>query len=258
MQNKTESPRFKEIQYAFAAHIRNPEANPRPSDIEARRMNIYNELFYNNVEDFMASTFPILRSLYSEQKWHHLIRDYFADHLAGTPLFHEMPREFVRYLEHERTAAQDDYPFMLELAHYEWVELALTVSDQEPDLSAVNSDSDLLEGIPVLSPLAWPLSYQFPVHKINSEFIPDQPGEQTTYLVAYRNQDDEVHFLEINQVTAHLLQLISENQQHTSRQLLESIAAQLQHPNPDDVIQGGLQILEDLKQRNIILGVNKT
>jgi hypothetical protein len=257
MQSKAELPRFQQIQYAFAAHIRNPEGNPRPADIEARRMNIYNELTYNNVEDFMAATYPVLRSICGDEKWHRLIREYFANHYASTPLFHEMPREFLKYLEQEREPADDDFPFLLELAHYEWVELALSVSEQQIDSRLVDAEGDLLDGIPVLSPLAWPLSYHFPVHKISDEYLPQTPPEQPTHIVVYRNQEDVVRFLEMNPVTAHLLQLIVEDTQHNGRQLLEAIAEQLQHPNPEVVVQAGLQILNDLREREIILGVHK-
>lgn len=256
MPNNAELPRFQQIQYAFAAHIRDPQTNPRPADIEARRMKIYNELFYNNVEDFMASTYPVLRSILADNKWNELLRVYFATHLAGTPLFHEMPREFLKYLEQERAATEDDYPFLLELAHYEWVELALSVSDQQVDLTAIDAQGDLLEGIPVLSPLAWPLSYHFPVHKISSEYLPTTAPEQPTYLVVYRDSEDAVRFLEMNPVTAHLVQLITENSHRNGRQLLETIAEQLQHPDPELVIQSGSQILEDLRARDIILGTH--
>ena len=146
---------------------------------------------------------------------------------------------------------------MLELAHYEWVELALNISDQEIDLQGIDTETDLLDAVPVLSPLAWPLSYQYAVHRIGPDYLPKQPGEQPTYLVVYRDLNDEVHFLELNPVTAHLLQLISQDEQQTSRQMLTSIADQLQHPDPEVVIQGGLQILNDLKNRNVILGANQ-
>lgn len=259
MHNEAEHPVFQNIQYAFTRHVRNPAKHPRPEDVEARRMNIYNELLYNNVEDFMSNAYPVLREITSDDKWHRLIRDYFEHHDASTPLFQEMPREFLKYLMHERTADQDDFPFMLELAHYEWVELALSVSDQEINYGSVDQDADLLEGIPVLSPLAWPLSYHFPVHEISPEFLPEQPGEQPTHLVVYRDKNDEVHFLNINAVTAQMLQMISdENNKMTTKQILSDIAEKLDHPNPDVVIQGGLQILYDLKNRDVILGVNKS
>lgn len=256
MQSAADLPKFKQVQYEFTRHVRNPDKYPRPQDIEARRMQIYNELLFNNVEGFMSSGFPVLRSITPDDKWSRMMRDYFETHRSGTPLFPEMTREFLRYLEHERTAESDDYPFMLELAHYEWVELALSISDQEIATTNIDPDGDLLDGIPVLSPLAWAMSYQYPVHRIGPEFIPTEPGPQPSYLLVYRNQSDEVHFLELNPVTAHLLQLILEDNNLTSRQMLTAIAKQLQHPNPDVVIQGGLQILQDLKTRHVILGVH--
>ncbi len=246
---------FMLAQHQFTAHVRNPEKYPRPQDIEARRMTIYNELLYNNVEGFMASAFPVLRAITTDKTWHALIRDYFEYHRATTPLFTEMPREFLKYLEHERAPDTRDYPFMLELAHYEWVELALSIAGQQINYHDIEADGDLLEGIPVLSPLAWVLGYRFPVHKICPDYLPEQPPEQATELIVYRNRHDDVHFLQINSMTAHLLRLIRSEARQTTRQMLNAITAELPHMNPEVVIQGGLQILHDLKVRDVILGM---
>ncbi|MDH5444953.1 MAG: putative DNA-binding domain-containing protein [Gammaproteobacteria bacterium] len=247
-------PGFMKTQFAFASHIRNPQHNPRPSDVEARRMNIYSDLFFNNVEGFISNSFPVLRELHNDDSWMALVRDYFEHHRAKTPLFPEMPREFLYYLEHEREPQQSDYPFMLELAHYEWAELALSISDIESDLD-VDTTGDLLNGVPVLSPLAWLLSYHWPVHQIGPDFIPEQASDHPNWLLVYRDNEDEVHFMELNPVTARLLQLIPENSQLTSATLLQQIAGELNHPNPQTVIQGGLSILDDLNRRNVILGI---
>jgi hypothetical protein len=247
-------PEFIRKQYEFAAHIRNPDKNPLPSDVEQRRMNIYNELFYNNVEGFMSSTFPVLRSLYDDDNWHELMRDYFEHHKAHTPLFPEMPREFLKYLESERQEQDNDFPFMNELAHYEWVELALSVADQEVNID--NSSADASNDRLSLSPLAWPLSYQYPVHQISPDFIPEQAGESPTFIIAYRDKDDEVQFLEINPVTAHLLHLISEQPDKTGQQHLEQIADELPHLPKEQVINGGLDTLNDLLNKNILVVVS--
>ena len=42
MADKTD---FRDIQYAFARHIRDPENNPAPVDAEDRRLAIYRDLF---------------------------------------------------------------------------------------------------------------------------------------------------------------------------------------------------------------------
>lgn len=254
--NTADRPNFVRQQYAFAAHIRDPEKNPCPEDVEERRMSIYRELFYNNVEDFMANTYPVLRQITPDERWHAMIRDYFASHLSYTPLFPEMPREFLKYLEYERKPSSDDPPFMLELAHYEWVELALSILDVRINEAEIDFQGDLLAGIPVISPLAWSLNYHFPVHKIGPNFLPKEISVIQTYLIVYRDANFDVHFMEINSVTARLLQLIANNDSQKSGQaLLQQVAQELNHPKPDIVIHGGREILNDLRKRKVILGV---
>lgn len=252
--NTPDRPVFVRQQYAFAAHIRNPEKNPGPEGIEERRMKIYRELFYNNVEGFIANTYPVLRRILPDDRWHAMMRDYFAQHISHTPLFPEMPREFLKYLEHERKPQPDDPPFLLELAHYEWVELALSLLDEKIDATEIDAQGDLLDGIPVISPLAWALSYRFPVHKIGPDFQPSEAGGMQTHLIVYRDADFDVRFIEINPVTARLLQLFSGEDAVSGRAALQQVAAELNHPQPGAVIQGGIEILHNLRKRHVILG----
>ncbi|UJP05339.1 MAG: putative DNA-binding domain-containing protein [Nitrosomonas sp.] len=252
--NTPDRPEFIREQYALAAHIRNPEKNPCPGTIEKRRIKIYRELFYGNVEDFIANAYPVLRKILPDTQWHAMIQDYFANHIAHTPLFPEMPREFLKYLEYERKPQPDDPPFMLELAHYEWVELALSLLDEKTTTTGFDPDGDLLHDTPVISPCAWPLSYRFPVHKISPDFQPWQVGETATHLVVFRDTAFEIHFIEVNPVTARLLQLISSTPAQTGLTSLRQIATELHHPHPEMIISHGLDLLNDLKARGIIPG----
>jgi hypothetical protein len=253
----SQRPVFQSIQYAFAAHIREPDKYPRPKDVEERRMAIYRDLFFHNVEGFLSSGFPVLRTLYSDTDWQGLVRGFFAEHRCHTPYFLEISEEFMRYLQEERTPQPEDPPFLLELAHYEWVELALSISEEKPNWEAINPHGDLLRERPSLSPLAWLLSYQFPVHKISHEFIPRVPSEQPTHLMVYRDRRDEVGFMELNPVTARLVALMRVEPARRGIDLLKKIAQELQHPNPERVIQGGMQTLLKLRNKDVILGTYK-
>ena len=252
-------PVFKQAQYEFAAHIRDPKSNPIPDGIEPRRMKIYSELFFNNVEDFISNTYPVLKEITEEGEWLKMLHDYFSHHLSHTPLFPEMPREFLNYLETERNNPNDP-PFIKELAHYEWIELALMTSDLDNDINwdQIDVDGDLLNNQPVMSPLAWPLTYQYPVQQISRDFLPKEPSEQPVYLLVYRDDKDDVRFMKLNPITALLIQKIAEDNKLTTKQILENIAEQMNHPEPNVVIEGGYKIIQDLKNRNVILGVNKT
>ena len=247
-------PTFKKHQYEFTAHIRDPEKNAKPDGIEDRRIGIYRDLFYNNVEGFIASGFPVIRKIYNDKNWQKMIRDFFANHESHTPYFLEIAQEFIDYLQNERQPQKEDPAGLIELAHYEWVELALHVFDEVINMDNINANGDLLTHCPVFSPLAWPLVYHYPVHTMGPDNLPEAPPEQQTYLVVYRNRSDQVRFLEINPVTARLISLLQENESFTGADAIKHISKEMKHPNPDVVHQGGKTALEELQQHGIILG----
>lgn len=245
---------FQAVQLALSAHLRDPTGAPPPPDLEERRLKIYRELIFNNVESLLAGYFPVLRQILPLDHWRGLVRDFFIRHRARTPLFTELAQELLDFLYRERGADPADPPFLLELAHYEWVELALLISEEEPDLAGLDPEGDLLAGAPALSPLAWPLSYRFPVHRIGPDYQPKEPLAEPTHLVVYRNRDERVEFLETNAVTQRLLQLIGDGVERSGRASLEQIAVELHHPNPGRVIAYGSDLLEELRTRGILLG----
>jgi len=247
-------PAFKKHQYEFTAHIRDPEKNALPAEIEDRRMAIYRELLYNNIEGFIASGFPVLKEIYNDENWHRMVRDFFANHQSKSPYFLEISQEFIGYLQNERQPQPEDPAGLIELAHYEWVELALHVSDESISMDNINANGDLLTQQPVFSPVAWPLAYQFPVHTMGPDNLPKETPEQPSYLVVYRNRNDEVRFLEINPVTARLIGLLQENEDFTGLDAIEHINREMNHPDPEVVKQGGLTALQELQQYGIILG----
>ena len=249
----TTKPNFIQLQYTFTQHMRDPDNAPAPQDIETRRMEIYRGLLYRNIEGFMSSSYPVLRKITSADRWHAMIRDYFKRHQSHTPYFPKMPREFLDYLENERNDP-DDPPFLFELAHYEWVETAVALDTREIDFESVARDGDMLTGVPVLNPLVRTLTYHYPVQRISPEYQPVSAPEQPTYLVVYRNSEDKVNFIELNPVSARLLELVQKQQGKTGLELLKSIANELDHPDPETVIQGGLQILNGMRENEVVLG----
>ena len=60
-----------------------------------------------------------------------MIRAFLHGIRCHTPLFPEIPREFLQYLQDAAADHPDDPPFALELAHYEWVEIALDLDETE-------------------------------------------------------------------------------------------------------------------------------
>jgi hypothetical protein len=238
---------FKAKQLEFSAYIRDPENNPPPADVQPQRMAMYRELFFNNIDSFLSANFPVLRAILNDRQWFELGQDFFAKHSNQSPHFSEIPEEFLDYLQNERDSSED-FPFMLELAHYEWVEMALSISKETVSANCQNLDNQRIR----LSPLAWPLAYQYPVQKISPAFLPETAPEQATFLVVYRNQDDEVNFIEITPITYRLLEIIQEHEEVLVADCLKQVAEELNHPNTEMIISGGLQILKELAEKTVI------
>ena len=250
-----DKPAFQDIQNAFAAHIRDPANVPAPEHIEDRRMAVYRDLFFNNLKSLLSTTFPVLKALHDDRKWRHMIREFMKKHSSQTPYFLQLPAEFLEFLQTEYEISDDDFPFLLELAHYEYIELALSISDAEIDYSGVDPDGDLIAGVPVKSELSWVYAYQYPVHRISKDFIPDAPAEQPVYLAVTRNAEDRVRFTELNPVTAGLVDAIEQNSDDlTGEDLLRRLAQQIQYPDADAFIEHGQAAFSELKAAEIVIG----
>lgn len=206
-------------QKAMAAYLRSPTGEGAPEGIETRRLHIYRDLVYRNIEGFISSAFPILRSLSGEAEWEALVRDFIATHRCDTPLFLRISEEFLAYLVAESEDPQR--PFAAELAHYEWLELAVDVA--EGDVPGVAGDVDPSVLSPYLSPAARVASYAYPVHRIGPSFQPLEPAEPT-FLLVYRDRDDVVQFVELNPGSARLLHEIGQGGDQTVADLLQRLA----------------------------------
>lgn len=255
----SDSSTFQQKQYAFAAHIRDPEHQPAPEGIEDRRLALYRDLFFNNLRNLLGTMFPVLKKIHSDKEWSHFVRQFMRKHEAKTPYFLQLPEEFLAFLSNEYETLETDFPFLDELAHYEYLELALNVSTASNDLANIDIDGDLLHGVPVRSKLAATHAYRFPVHRISADFLPEHAPETPTYLAVYRRAEDTVHFLELNAVTAALLQAIDDNDElRTGEQLLREIADQMRYPDAEGFIQHGKAALDELRGLEIVLGSHTT
>lgn len=248
---------FKDVQYEFTAHLRDPEKNPAPSGIEDRRIEIYRGLLYRNVQGFLASGFPVTRQLYNDEDWHKMVRDFFSKHKSHSPYFKDISKEFLIYLDEERNPQPEDPAFLLELTHYEWLEIMLSFLDAEIEWESITRDGNLLKQIPVLSPLMQLNRYDYPVHKIKPDFQPDTAPEQPTFILVYRDQQDKVGFMEMNPMTARLVELVASNETQTGEEILLTIAKEIPSLSQDVILHGGHTTLTQLREKDIVLGTKR-
>ncbi|MGJ8670934.1 MAG: HvfC family RiPP maturation protein [Oceanococcus sp.] len=240
---------FQQVQRSFSLHLRDPEHAPAPVGIEDRRMQIYRRLFYNNILGFLAQAFPVLRLITEDEQWHKLMRRFYAQHRCRRPQFYQLAEEFLEFLQEDVDPGAP--AFRLELAHYEWMELVLAI---DPAAAPAFEACKVLgeSARPVFSPWLEVLTYQWPVHQIGPDNLPDELPQQVTCLLVFRTLDEDVSFLQINVLTARLIELLR-NEGVKLQEALEQVAQEAQLP-AQQVLAFGTELVADLIRRGVILG----
>lgn len=213
-------------------------------------MQIYVDLFYNNIEHFLSSAFPVSKRIL-HAGWPQLVREFVHRHGSESPYFLQISEEFMTFLDHRGLEGLP--PFLLELCHYEWVELSLDVApDPEPvAVSATWSTRSVLR----VSSLARMLTYAFPVHLIGVSHQPQTPPASPTLLIVYRTLEQRVRFIESNAMTHRLLELVRlESVADSFATLVEELSTNGVSVDYDKVETQGLQTLRRLQRQGIVLG----
>lgn len=217
---------FVATQQRFVAAIREPASHLTLSQEERRRLAIYQALFFNNVESFLQSSFPVLHQVLTDTEWLALARAFFRDYRCDSPYFIHISRSFVEYLATKPLSLQGLPSFVPSLAHYEWLELDIGVRQTEhPPLLTM---AQLAEEPVVLSSLAEVVSYDYPVHQIAADQIPQDSNDPEQYhFLVYRHQNNEVKFVVLASATAYFLRRLALSKEGVSLQeaALQSVMA---------------------------------
>ncbi|WP_198918757.1 DNA-binding domain-containing protein [Pseudomonas chlororaphis] len=239
-------------QQALTAYLRDPEHRAPPAGMDRARVEIYRELVFDNLLSLLGNTFPVLRSILGEADWRRLLRVFLREHRCATPKFGEIAGEFVAWMASTPAALQDaSWPaFMLELSHYEWIEMALQQAEAEP-LPASDPERLLIHPLR-LSPLAWPLAYAWPVQRLGPAWRPSEPGAAPTLLLIRRDADYRVHFSELSPLAWRLLERIEAFPQLHGRDQLQGLALEAGIDDLDTFLANGQSLLQQLHNQGVI------
>jgi len=292
-------------QLALTRHLRDPARHASPPDMDPARVRIYRELVTGNLVSLLGGTFPVLVSLLGAEHWRLLVERFLRDHRSHTPRFGEVAEEFVAFvdaLDLESLPAPMRRPFLAELAHYEWVEMALLQSDAQALRADLSGPAGASTRVPArattrattwattrattraatrattraatrgptqaptrapaldrplqLCPLAWPLAYRWPVHRLGPTYRPSQPPALATFLLVRRTADDEVRFSELSPLAWQLLHEIGQAAGSvTADSLLHELGRQCGVPDLPSFVAAGMALLNDMHADGIVAAV---
>lgn len=187
-----------------------------------------------------------MRGLLGEQQWHGLVREFYREE-KPYPLFTRIAGVFVDYL---RQRGEYRPAWQAELAHFEWSETRLYLA--EPDDPPYRREGDLLDGVPLLSSLALPLGYRWPVHRLEEDVALAEAPAEPTLLLMHRDSSHRVHTARLTPLAYRLLESLARRRlrgrEHLAALALEARSA------PGALDAAGLELLAALRTQGVVLG----
>ncbi len=242
------------IQARFTRYLRDPVAALKPSDLPAERMQVYQDLVFRNLESLLASSFPVVQSITKPHDWETLIRGFIRDYRATTPHFPLLPQEFLSYLQglyQGEDSLFDRYPFISELAHYEWVELDVQIAKtpQLPHVTGSIQANDVLE----LNTSAHVLAYEWPVHQIGPECLPSERPETPTFVAVFQNAKADCEFMSLTPLAALLLENIQHYDACSLADHVALLARQHDALSPQSLFDDAVNLIDKMRLRGLVL-----
>jgi len=177
------------------------------------RIGIYRDLVRNSFLDLLSRIYPYSKKLIGKE-WEKLLSEYFEFFPPKSPVLNKIAENFPLFLSHEEEILKK-YPFIHELAAYEWLELE--IADKE--------NKTVKKG--KLNPIHVLFSSNYPVHKI-IEYIDNNANlkelaAMETHIIIYRDPKTyQVRFFELSKASLAYIELFKQGFDNES--IVEALA----------------------------------
>lgn len=203
---------FQQVQHQFCQAIRQADPAQLPQ-VQSERLQLYRELLLNNITSFINKVYPVARNLLGASLWQQLIHEFFAKAQCQSPFYNEISLQFRDYLSQAQQTVLEQYPWLVELLQYEWLELYLDTLELT---DASRTDSTLWQ----LTTQVWVLVYQYPVYQWSVGMSVEQCQPQPSAVMVWRDEQDQIQVEVLHPVMAVLVEQLSQSPQ-SSEQLTQ-------------------------------------
>lgn len=195
-----------QFQKLFADSIRRIKT-PVPEQLDPRGLSIYRRLIHNNIRQFLELCFSDSKLLVDATYWQQLQQRFVAEATLQSPFFNDIPQQFLEYVN---KIPEEDRPAnaILEMMDFE-VELLKVEITITPEVNEVWGTDTLL----VWSPAACLKECQFDF--ISSNLTEYKEGK--TYVIIWRNREDDVCYQSLELAEWLLLRYFSEQSSSISQ-----------------------------------------
>lgn len=228
---------------------------------------LYGQLISIGRRELLASIYPYIKLLLGK-KFDVLVQDFLLGQKVSHYNFNQAAQGLSQFLEEHRELYCKRFPFLAELALYEWLELEVLESDHyhhhhsspifPVNFSQALSAQDFSLMSPVLNPNLHLCAFEYPISEIvagleRQEKLPRRFKKQASYLAIYRDIEElNARYLDLSAHTYKLLEKLKENPQTTFGELIQ-LAFSLASDNCE-IVEEFLTLIEELQEKQLILG----
>jgi uncharacterized protein len=195
-------------QRALGKYTRTGKSKPKSSIDE--NIDQYRRLVFNNVMDIIESTFPLAYKLVGSYKWTKLVKEYFAVYTCTSPLFWQMPNEFLDYVKLNSTELQIQFPQLINLMDMEWMEIEVFMMPDEL-ISPFTIEGDMNQDKLIVNPELKILPLNYPVFSKKSNKINASDFSQYFISIHRNHTDKNVSINELGLIQVEILLYLHEH-----------------------------------------------
>ena len=230
--------------------------------VDRKGVDLYGELLRFGLHDVMESIYPYCSKLLGK-KWSGIVDDYRRKFPADHHNFNRLCKNLPQYFSLYGGSNLERYPFLVELADYEWIELEKMEEDvdiQTYEHTQLTSPEQIAALGPVVNPTLSVRDYKYNILEIASYIesgrkLPKMKEERTLVAVYRRADSHRCKFVEIGEAAAKIVEI---SRQFTTYQaLIPIVVALTPELPPQESVAQFLELVEDLQELGIFVGSSK-
>lgn len=232
--------------------------------LDAEGIELYSQLIGYGHRDAIDSIYPGCAKLIGE-KWDEVVDDYLQKYPPNHWRLNMIASRFPQYISQYGASWLGQFPFLAELADYEWIELELMEKDIEIIVSqapSFDSPEAFSKFGPVVNPTLVVRQYSYPITKIVDHLQADElfvyHADQDKVKVAiYRHPETHMcKFLELSEVAFQVITK-AESSKLSFKDLLEQGALPYSGADPQAAVVNFLELSEKLQDLGLFVGARK-
>ncbi len=219
-------------------------------DFKKSELNIYENLLWHGYLDLMCNIYPYCKILLAE-KFNSICANFLRTQPPKDYHFNQIANGFSDYLAQYELELSQIYPYLSQLAKYEWTELeCIEDKANTTNFTEQNINATLINYKLYLNPTLRLLNFDYPILRI-AQKIKNKTSKsfrfkpKKTFLIAFRDAENyNCKFAEITQFGFNILKSIQDF--NVTYQGLAHKAVSLNSNQPDKAIFEALTIMEKL------------